>query len=163
MIAHFYQSRRNVVVVRANEEHGFGDRERIDVWWSGLEGNGGLMKILAYLLQTSIKWQNAEVRLKVVAPDAEAAHDTRAELLPVIEELRTGAMLDVIEAEGRIFQDILHASSQEADLIFLGMAEPGEPESYVDYYEALLARTEGLPTTAFVLAAEAISFRDVLT
>jgi hypothetical protein len=163
MIAHFYQSRRNVVVMRANPERGFGERARIDVWWSGLEGNGGLMKILAYLLQTSIKWQNAEVRLKVVAPDAEAARARQDELLPVIEQLRTGALLDVITAEGRSFDDLLQASSRGADLVFLGMARPGEPESYVDYYEGLLHRTEDLPTTAFVLAAEEISFRDVLT
>ena len=41
----------------------------------------------------------------------------------------------VIEAQGRSFPDILHQSSQNADLIFLGMAKPGD--NFTQYYENL--------------------------
>ena len=162
MIEHFHEAKRNVAIMRHNDERGFGERRRIDVWWSGLKGNGGLMKILAYLLQTSLPWRGAEVCLKIVAPDAEAADEMERNFLPIVSQLRTGATLDVIVAGGRPFDDILRDSSRGADLIFLGMAEPHETEDFVDYYRMMRRRTEGLPSTVMVLAAEEIAFGEVL-
>ncbi len=161
LIENLYKIKRNVVVLRRSEQ-GFGDRKRIDVWWSGLKGNGGLMKILAYLLQTNVEWQAAEVRLNVVAPDEEEAEELQKTLGPIVEELRTGATLNIIVSDGRTFDDILHDTSAGADIVFLGMASPDETDDFVAYYNDLQERTRGLPHTVFVLAAEEISFRDVL-
>ncbi len=161
LIKHLYAARRNVAVLRGGNQ-GFGNRERIDVWWSGLKGNGGLMKILAYLLQTNLEWQNAQVRVNVVANDDEEAEERRQTVGPILDQLRTGAALNVIEADGRIFDEIVHDASADADIVFLGMATPDEEDDYVTYYTRLHERTAGLPPTVFVLAAEEISFRDVL-
>ncbi len=161
MIEHFYLAHRNVVIVRDDEELGFGERKRIDVWWGGLKGNGGLMVILAYLLSTSLSWRGSEISLKVVAPTASAAEATRAGLLPVITQTRTGASLDVIVGAGRPFDTILRDASADADLVFLGMAAPTDVD-FVAYYEQLRERTAGLPSTVFVLAAEEIAFGQVL-
>jgi hypothetical protein len=161
LIRSLYEMRRNVVVLRGGEK-GFGDRERIDVWWGGLKGNGGLMKILSYLLQTNVRWQNAEVRLNIMAADEDEAEQRRSTLGPIVDQLRTGATLNVIAADGRTFEDLLHETSGDADVVFLGMATPGEEPDYPAYYAQLQARTEGLPPTVFVLAAEEISFREVL-
>ncbi len=161
MVEHFYEMRRNVVIVRADDTHGFGRQKRIDVWWGGLHGNGGLMKILAYLLQTSLEWQGAEVYIKMVVSTEDAAKDARAGLGPIIQQTRTGAELVVLVAEGRPFDTILHESSQDADLVFLGMAAPNG--DFTSYYRALRARSRGLPATVFVLAAEDIGFKDLLT
>jgi Amino acid transporters len=161
LIKHLYAARRNVAVLRGGNQ-GFGNRERIDVWWSGLKGNGGLMKILAYLLQTNLEWQNAQVRVNVVADDDEEAEERRQTVGPILDQLRTGAALNVIEADGRIFDEIVHDASADADIVFLGMATPDEEDDYVTYYTRLHERTAGLPPTVFVLAAEEISFRDVL-
>ena len=162
MIVHFHQKKRNVVIVRPNEDRLFGERKRIDVWWGGLKGNGGLMKILAYMLQTSIGWRDAEVRIKIVVPNNSAAEGVETNLAPIVNRLRTGATLDVLVSEGRSFDDILRSSSADADLIFLGMAAPSESVDFASYYEQLRARTDGMPTTVFVLAAEDIGFEEVL-
>ena len=79
MIARFHEGRRNVVMLHHNEEKRFGQRERIDVWWGGLKGNGGLMLTLAYLLQTSVPWRGADVRVKMLVPSPEAAAGALAE------------------------------------------------------------------------------------
>ena len=50
-----HERRRNVVVLRYDPVRGFGDRRRIDIWWGGLQRNGGLMMLLAYLLRTSLR------------------------------------------------------------------------------------------------------------
>ena len=160
MIAGFNRARRNVAIVHYNTDRGFGLRRQIDVWWGGLRRNGGLMMILAYLLRTSLLWRNAEVCVKMVVPNEAAVQGTHENLTSLIEELRTGATTEVIVAGGRPFREILHSSSREADLIFLGMAEPGD--DFAAYYEELQRRIAGLPTTIFVLASEDIAFEEIL-
>ena len=126
MIAHFYALKRNVVIVNENEDKGFGNRLKIDLWWGGLKGNGGLLMIMAYLLQSSLEWYDAKVSIKMMVQNDNAAKDAQRNLYNVIKKLRTGAELDVIVANGRTFDTILHESSKNADLIFMGMAVPDE-------------------------------------
>ena len=64
--------------------------------------------------------------------------------------------------KGRSFYKILRSSSAGVDLIFLGMATPSESVDFASYYEQLRARTDGMPTTVFVLAARDIGFEEVL-
>lgn len=160
MIANFHSQKRNVIVVHDNEEKGFGDRKRIDIWWGGLQGNGGLMMILGYLLQSSRTWWDAEVRIKMVVEDKNAAEGALQNLEGIIDKIRTGAKAEVIVSNGRSFNEILHETSREADLVFLGMAEPNE--NFTAYYETLQERLKDLPTTVMVLAAEEVSFGEVL-
>jgi len=161
MVQHFWRSRRNVVIVRDADRVGFGERERVDIWWGGLQGNGALLMILGYLLRTSLAWQSADVRLKMVVPTAAAAGKAHDNLTDVLAQTRTGLRAEVLVSDGRTFGEILHASSAGADLILMGMAAP-EGSDFAAYYEVLRARTAGLPATVFVLAAEDIAFREVL-
>lgn len=160
MIKSFHDLRRNVIIVHDDKEKGYGDKKTIDVWWGGLKGNGGLMMITAYLLQSSRDWYDAEVRLKMVVESEKAAEDARRNLTNFIEKARTGAKADVLVSNGRTFDEILHESSKDSDLIFLGMAEPAE--DFQEYYKNIQQRLKGLPTTMLVLAAEEVSFGDVL-
>lgn len=160
MIAHFYSQKRNVLVIHENEEKGYGDRKRIDIWWGGLKGNGGLMIILGYLLQSSRRWYDAEVCLKIVVEHENAEEDAKKNLERIVNQIRIEAKLEVIVSDGRAFHEILASSSKNADLILLGMAEPDE--NFASYYGHLQERLSGLPTTMMVLAAEEISFGEVL-
>ncbi|MGK7934612.1 MAG: amino acid permease [Xenococcaceae cyanobacterium] len=161
MIAKIHYSRRNVVIFRCNSQSNFGFRRRIDVWWGGMQDNGSLMLLLAYLLRTDINWRNVSIYLKLVVPDHTAAAAAQANLEKFVQGLRIDVVSQVIEAQGRSFPDILHQSSQNADLIFLGMAKPGE--SFTEYYEALQKRVANLPSTVFVLAAPGFAFGEVLS
>lgn len=160
MIANFHAARRNVVILRDDAERGFGQRRRIDVWWGGLQGNGGLMMILAYLLRTSSEWGETDVHVKLVVPDAAAAESARANLEAITEGLRVGARAHVLVADGRPFPEILRKSSANADLVLLGMAEPGD--EFAAYYANLQELVAGLPSVAFVLASQEIDFAQVL-
>lgn len=163
MIAQFHAAQRNVVIVRDDPEHGYAARRRIDVWWGGLQHNGGLMMILAYLLRTSLQWRGAEVRLKMVARTEAAAEGCRRNLTDVVSRTRTGADFDVMVADDRPFRQILTESSAEADLVMMGIAEPEEDVAgFADYYADLMEWTAGLPATLFVLAAEDLAFGEVL-
>ncbi len=160
MVSRFHAAQRNVIIVRENEEREFGERSTIDVWWGGLQGNGGLMMILAYLLKTSLTWKNVEVRVKMVVPTEEAAAGALKNLRRLVDRTRTGVTPEVLVSGGRPFAEILRSSSADADLVFLGMAEPGD--DFQTYYDEMLDRSSDMPSTVFVLAAEEIAFAEVL-
>ena len=159
-LAFLHESRRNVVVVRNNPTKGFGKRQVIDVWWGGLKGNGSLMIILSYMLSSSLEWRGATVRLKMVVPTEAAADTAHANLEAIVNRMRTGAVPDLQIADGRSFETILHESSADADLVILGVAEPGD--TFAEYWKSVQQRLDGLPTTLLVLASEDLSFGEIL-
>ncbi|MDF9796680.1 solute carrier family 12 sodium/potassium/chloride transporter 2 [Catalinimonas alkaloidigena] len=160
MIRHFYQARRNVIIVRAEEDASFGDRKRIDLWWGGLNKNGGLMLLMAYLLQNSLNWQHADVVVKMVVSDESAVDKTRKNIDDILHNMRVKFERQVIVSNGRSFWEILKHESDQADLVMLGLAEPNE--DFLTYYESLSEKTAHLPPTVFVLAAQELDFKDVL-
>ncbi len=168
MIANLHRAQRNVVILRENtklDQNPFVEsRHRpcyIDIWWSGgMQGNGSLMLILAYLLRSNPNWQDAEICLKLVVTDETGVQAAQANLDNLAKHLRIGALSEVILADGRTFATILKKSSMGADLIFLGMASPGE--MFMQSYEKLQNWTENLPTSIFVLAAPGFDFEEVL-
>ena len=160
-IAEIHASKRNLVIFHENQQQGFGFRRNIDVWWGGMQSNGSLMLLLAYLLRTDINWRNAKIYMKLVVPDLDAAAAAQDNLEDLSKNLRIDVVPKVIVAEGRSFDEILEQSSRNADLVFLGMAAPSE--NFVEYYEKLQARVNNLPSTIFVLAAPEFAIGDVLT
>lgn len=161
-IATFHAARRNVVVLRHAGEKDFGERRRIDVWWGGLQKNGGLMMLLSYLLRTSIEWGEARVCVKLMVPGQGAAEAAGANLRSIISGLRIGAEAEVLVGPRERFPEVLKQASSDADLVFLGLADPSRLEDFTAYYERLQRITDGLPTTAFVLASEDMDFAEVL-
>lgn len=160
MIRYFYNQKRNVIIIHDNKEIHFNKYKKIDVWWGGLKKNGGLMILLTYMLQSSIRWYDADVTIKMVVKHENAVEGIRKNLEQILNKIRVEASVELIVAEGRSFKEILHDSSRSADLILLGMATPGE--DFAAYYETIQERLEGMPTTALVLAGEEMSFGEVL-
>ena len=160
MIENFYKGRRNVVLVHHNAEKKFGRKKRIDVWWGGMQNNGGLMMILAYLLKTSMSWRASEIRVKMVVPDEEAEQPAYENLSTLVKKVRTDAIAEVLVMNGQSFDELLRSSSRDADIIFMGMAQPRE--DYALYFEQTFSRIRGLPTTVLVLAAQELKFSEVL-
>jgi hypothetical protein len=164
LLLHSYRSERNSIVMRYDHERGFAKRQRIDVWWSGLKGNGGFMLTLAYLLQSSREWRGSQVTVKMMVSQQDAAQDAKNNIDALIKNIRIKAEVAIIISQGRSFEDILGSSSQEADLVLLGMRRPSldEADDYASYLQSLRERTQSLSTTAFVLAAESAVFSGVL-
>ena len=162
-IVQIHASKRNVVIFHENPKQGFGGRRRIDVWWGGIQVNGSLMLLLAYLLITDIGWRNARITLKLVVPDELAAIAAKENIKNYIKNLRINVKSEVIVAQDRPFNEILRQNSRNSDLVFLGMATPKENEDYVQYYETLRNKIVDLPSTIFVLAAPDFAFGEVLS
>lgn len=159
-ISNLHYSERNVVIFRENPELTKSPPRQIDVWWGGLNLNGGLMLILADLLRDSINWRSVQITLKLMVKDEEGAEAARNNLKRLSESLRIDAHPQVLVAQGRSFQQVLQESSHHADMVFLGIAAPDQ--AFQTYYEAMQRRTANLPSTIFVLAAPNFAFANVL-
>ncbi len=160
LITDLHAARRNVLIYSEGDGRGHGFRHRIDVWWGGLHRNGGLMMVLAYLLRSGVRWHQAVIRVKLVVDNEEAREPALANLRRMVEDLRIGATPEVIVADERPFPELLAASSADADIVFQGLAEPGE--DYASYLRTAFARAEAMPPTVYVLAAEDLPFAEVL-
>ncbi len=158
-----HERRRNVVVLRYDPVRGFGDRRRIDIWWGGLQRNGGLMMLLAYLLRTSLEWNDTRVCVKLVVPHESAAEAARTNLEATIASLRVGAEADVLVGAREDFPATLARVSADADLVFIGLAPPDSVPDFTAYYEQLQELAAPLGTTAFVLGSEELDFAEILT
>ena len=160
LITHLHQAERNVVILRDQGLSDLKHRRRIDVWWGGLHANGSLMLILADLLKRNIAWRNAAIHLKLVVADEDAAKKAQPNLEELITQLRIDAKPEVMVAQGS-FDEILQKSSRAADMVFLGMATPGE--NFQQYYETLQTRTANLPSSVMVLASPNFAITNALT
>lgn len=161
MIRHFHKSKRNILIVQADEKEGFHNKQQIDIWWGGLKENGSLMIILGYLLKNSFDWSQVHINIKMVVPTAQAAESATKNLAEMLAGMRLGFHYQIINAGDESFWDILQRESASSDLVMLGLAAPSE--DFVEYYGKLKERTKGLKTKVFVLAAEDVKFEEVLS
>jgi len=158
--------KQNLIIVRESEDETVKaalpeEPARIVLWWYGTQQNLGLMLALTHLLQQSPDWNGAELLIKSIVSSGQERDEVQKRLDDFIARVRISASAEVLmKAEGDVFPAI-RENSRDADLVFLGMRAPAageEASAYRDYYAGLMSRTEGLPPTAFVLAAENVDF-----
>jgi len=163
LIEYCYALRKNVLIARNAEQLHEQNYSKIDIWWGGLKANGGLMIVLAHLLQRSINWKGTEVNVKMLSRSDKAAEGASHNLSSLLKEMRVDHNEKVIYEADKDFYAVLEEHSSGADLIMLGMAVPREGFEYRSYYEQLSQKTKNLPSTLFVLASQEVQFGEVLS
>ena len=83
----------------------------------------------------------------------QAAEAAQVNLEARVAGLRIGARPHVIVSDGRSFEEILVESSRDADLVFMGIAEPTGDGDFPEYYTRLQRMADPLPAVIFTLAA----------
>jgi amino acid transporter len=126
--------------------------ERIDVWWGGLENNGDMLLLFAYLLTANRQWADARISVKTVASSALSRAETEEALTALLDRSRIRAHSEVIERGDRTVQEIIQERSRDADLVLLGMQEPAEALVH-DYLGRLNDLVGELPTVLLLRAA----------
>jgi potassium/chloride transporter 4/5/6 len=127
-----------------------GQRRTIHVWWGGLQRNGDLMLLLAYLLSGNVEWRNARIRILSVASNQMAKEQTERFLAKLMPEIRIAAEIQVmIKPEKMSVVEMIHAESADVELVILGLALPevGQEEAYT---QRIIELAEGLPSFFFV-------------
>ncbi len=143
----------STVIARINWAHEPGQQKRIDLWWGGLQNNGDLMLLLAYLLTLNHQWNDAKIFVRSIARSEEERQKQLAALAELIPGTRIQAESEVILlGEKETIPELIRDHSRTADVVFLGLREP-EPGAEADYAATLEALASGLKTTIFVRSA----------
>jgi solute carrier family 12 sodium/potassium/chloride transporter 2 len=85
------------------------------------------MLILAELLRDGIEWRSAQIHLKLVVSDEQAAATANANLNDLAQNLRIDAVVNVLIAQGRSSGEILLQSFCQADMVIMGLADCFSP------------------------------------
>jgi len=160
-----YRTERNLIMLRESDVDGAEEADEIHVWWGGNKDNIGLMITLAYQIQKSPVWKQSKLIIKTIVATDEERGAAKERLENFIAEQRIPAEADVMIKRLPSFYDIIRQSTTGAGLVFMGMRPPLEDETdedYGTYYGNLMEATKDMPPLAFVLAAEAIEFRQVI-
>ena len=144
-----------LVLVAFDEVRQFGRHSRIDIWWGGLDNNGGLMLLLTHLLMAHSEWALAEVRVKMIVPGSQRAERTRELIQRIIDEARIKASPEVIvnPNDGRSIAEVIAQNSARADLVIMGLRPP-DPDEGVVFVQRVNALIEQLPTVLLVRASD---------
>ncbi len=143
----------STIISRINWAHEPGQQKRIDLWWGGLQNNGDLMLLLAYLLTLNPQWRDARLCVRSIARSEEEREKQLAALAELIPGTRIQAESEVILLEqDQTIPELIRDCSRTADVVFLGLREPaaGDEEKYAASLEELAG---GLKTTIFVRSA----------
>jgi len=141
---------KSTLITRLNWAHEPGQRQRIVIWWGGLENNGDMMLLLAHLLRLNSEWSDSEIVVRSIARSEEERDFQEKGLEALLEEVRIPAVTDVImQPESQSIAQTIHERSTGASVVFLGMQDP-PPGTEADYARRLEELSSGLCTTVFV-------------
>ncbi len=144
---------RSLAIGRIRPKHllpRIGLKRTIHIWWGGMQRNGDLMLLLAYLLTRNAPWQRAEIEVLTVASNEMIKTQSEAHLAKLIPELRIDATVRVImKPKEKSVREVIHETSADAELVIFGLATPerGEEAAYAVRLEELAG---DLPAVFFV-------------
>jgi amino acid transporter len=143
-------SGKSTIIARINWAHEPGQDKRIAIWWGGLQNNGDLMLLLAYLLSLNSEWKNAKIFIRSIATSEEEYNNQVTALTNFIPETRIHAETEVIlKPADQSIEQVINEKSQGVDVVFLGLKEP-EPGAESEYADKLTNMVKGLSTIIFV-------------
>jgi amino acid transporter len=121
-----------------------GEQRRIHIWWGGLQRNGDLILLLAYLLNCNSEWRTSRIRILSIASNKLMQRKTLQYLEQLVPEIRIEARISVMLKEEKVsVREMIHKTSADADLVLMGLALPEEGEEDV-YAQRLCDMVEGL-------------------
>jgi hypothetical protein len=141
---------KSTVICRVRPRRWHARPRRIDVWWGGLQNNGDMMLLFAYLVSVNAEWSSAEICVRSIATSEMMQKHTERSLSRMLEENRIKARTVITpwDPEANV-QAMIQEQSRDADLVFLGLREPevGKEEAYAERLSELIG---DLPTVVLV-------------
>ncbi len=153
---------RSLLLVDHKSSQRLGSYRKIQIWWGGLQGNGGLMLLLTFLIKNQDRWRKAEVSLvTVVSGETERAR-AQAAMTEVLDNARVNATPRVIVRGEDSIGAIMQRESESVDLAIIGIRLPkseDQAEAFILRMNSLLSH---LPTTLLVHSARGFQGEPVL-
>ncbi|MCB1177137.1 MAG: amino acid permease, partial [Leptospiraceae bacterium] len=113
----------NVLMFDYDKVNGFGDRSKVDVWWSGHGNNLSFSILLVRFLQSSPKWQNSKFRFCLILNDRTLLETTERKIESILDKYRVRAdvFIHYNGLEKKPFYEIIQNKSKDASLTILGL------------------------------------------
>ena len=119
-----------------------------------MQKNGDMMLLLAHLLTLNTEWRQAKLRLRTIVSTEEEKSPMEDKLKHLLVESRLTAETSVIlNNDNQNVMELMHASSKDADIVFLGLALPGIRDD-IKFAESLDKLVRGFSSTILVRNAE---------
>jgi amino acid transporter len=141
---------KSLLLVKWHPVKRFGQRRLIHIWWGGLQGNGGLMLLLAFLITANYRWRNARVEVLTVVETDEERRAAEQNLKQMLQAARLDAKGRVVLRQRRSIQEVMHVESDKADLAIVGIRLPEQGEATGPFFERMNTILNELPTTIMV-------------
>jgi hypothetical protein len=142
LIKSFNKLDYNSLFLHYNDEVGFGQRKRIDLWWRGAGNNFSLSLTLARFITSNDDWRNAEIRLLTIKDNLSSVRVLENEANRVLRTFRLDSVINIIDnTEGtKSIYEIFKEESQTADLSIFGIPPVDEKnaEEYINNINKLL-------------------------
>ncbi len=153
---------RSVLFLNQDDDHDFGKRDRMDVWWQGSGGNEDLMLLLAYLIERHPTWRDAQVRLIRVIDDEAGVSDTTEHMQSLLKEMRLDAepLIIVNPNYQKTIAEVIRENAKDTDLTILGMGLPADGEESA-YAERLNDLVQSVGSVLLVRNAENYDLLDM--
>ena len=142
LIKQFNELDYNSLFLSYNDEEGFGDKSRIDIWWRGAGNNFSLALTLARFIISNDEWRDAEIRLLTIKNQFSDTRVLSREAKKVLLTFRLDANVKIINAEngGKSNDQIFKEESQNTSLSMFGIPPIDEEKAseYIDKNNLLL-------------------------
>ena len=141
---------KSTIICRIKAQSWTARPRRIDVWWGGLQNNGDMLLLLAYLVSLNSEWRSAEICIRSIATSEMMQEHTEKSLRQMLQHNRIAARIEITpwDPDANV-QELIQKQSRDADLVFLGLREPkmGDEMAYAQRLRRLIG---DLPTVVFV-------------
>jgi len=142
LIKTFNELDYNSLFLHYNEEDGFGDRKRIDIWWRGAGNNFSLALTLVRFITTNEDWRNAEIRLLTIKNDFSSSRILENEAQRLMRTFRIDATIKIIDntSGDKTSEEIFKEESPNADLSIFGIPpiDENNAQEYINNINKLL-------------------------
>jgi len=132
----------NSLFLNYDDEKGFGDKKRIDIWWRGAGNNFSLAATLARFIISDEDWRDSEIRLLTIKDKLSITRVLEYEAKRVLRTFRIDASIKIIDNQdgNRGRDEIFREESETADLSMFGIApiDEEDPAGYIENINSLL-------------------------
>jgi hypothetical protein len=154
--------RKSVFLLHHNQEHDFGARRTIDIWWRGRGSNADLMVLAAHIISRHRSWSGARIRLLRIIDSRSGHEQTLAHMSALLEQVRVDAKSVVVikQHHDQPVADIMADHSSATDLTLIGLNVPTDKPG-LDYVRDIDAVLKRLGTVLLIHGAEREDLLDI--
>jgi amino acid transporter len=160
LMRHLVSLQKSVLFLHYNADRAYGQKRQIDIWWRGRDRNAELMVLLAHIIRLSRPWEGARIRVIRLLPREEGRAGAEKHLTQLLRQARVEAepLILVSKSPDKSFPEILRETSQNTDLVFLGIRWP----EVAEINEVALAISQLLQVTASAILVRSGEVEDIL-